>query len=95
MLSKIENGQISGRHRRCNIFVRAQLAADNAARVLRRYCGCSYVRKGEGVAIRGAARRLDTTTNCQSILGGNVAVEPYITPNKDAEPYSSAMKASN
>lgn len=91
MLSKIENGQISPSlstlqflASALNLPLTMLLASFEGGR------GCSYVRKGEGVAIR---RRGTKVGHNYQLLGqslsGNIAVEPYIiTLNKDAEPYT-------
>jgi len=91
MLSKIENGQISPSlstlqylSSALNLPLTMLLASYEGSR------GCSYVKKGEGVAIRRRGTKVGH--NYQLLgqsLGGNVAVEPYIiTLNKDAEPYT-------
>ncbi len=91
MLSKIENGQISPSlstlqylASALNLPLTMLLATYDGSR------GCSYVKRGEGVAIR---RRGTKVGHNYQLLGqsldGNVAVEPYIiTLNKDAEPYT-------
>lgn len=91
MLSKIENGQISPSlstlqflASALNLPLTMLLASFEGSR------GCSYTKKGEGVAIRRRGTKVGH--NYQLLgqsLGGNIAVEPYIiTLNKDAEPYT-------
>ncbi len=91
MLSKIENGQISPSlstlqllSSALNLPLTMLLASFEGDR------GCSYVRRGEGVAIRRRGTKVGH--NYQLLgqsLGGNIAVEPYIiTLNEDAEPYT-------
>lgn len=91
MLSKIENGQISPSLSTLQLLANALnvpltmlLASFEGTR------GCSYVKSGEGVAIRRRGTKVGHHYQLlgQS-LGGNIAVEPYlITLNKDAEPYT-------
>lgn len=91
MLSKIENGQISPSlstlqflASALNLPLTMLLATFEGSR------GCSFTKKGEGVAIRRRGTKVGH--NYQLLgqsLGGNIAVEPYIiTLNKDAEPYT-------
>ncbi|HML42049.1 MAG TPA: helix-turn-helix domain-containing protein [Hyphomicrobium zavarzinii] len=91
MLSKIENGQISPSLSTLQLLASALnlpltmlLATYDSGR------GCSYVKKGEGVAIRRRGTKVGH--NYQLLgqsLGGDIAVEPYIiTLNKDADTYT-------
>lgn len=91
MLSRIENGQISASlgtlqqiSGALNLPLSMLLASSEASR------GCSYVKRGEGVAINRRGTKVGHHYQLlgQSV-GGNVAVEPYlITLGKDAEPYA-------
>jgi len=91
MLSKIENGQISPSLSTLQLLANALnvpltmlLASFEGTR------GCSFVKSGEGVAIRRRGTKVGHQYQLlgQS-LGGNIAVEPYlITLNRDAEPYT-------
>lgn len=91
MLSKIENGQISPSlstlqllSNALNLPLTMLLATYEGGR------GCSFVKRGEGVAIRRRGTKVGHNYHLlgQSV-GGAVAVEPYIiTLNDDAEPYT-------
>lgn len=91
MLSRIENGQISPSlstlqllSNALNLPLSMLLASTEGSR------GCSYVRRGEGVAINRRGTKVGHHYQLlgQSI-GGNMAVEPYlITLGKDAEVYT-------
>lgn len=91
MLSKIENGQISpslstlqALAGALNIPLTMLLASYEGSR------GCSYVKRGEGVAIRRRGTKVGHNYHLLGhALGGSIAVEPYlITLNHDAEPYT-------
>ncbi|MGQ0455552.1 MAG: helix-turn-helix domain-containing protein [Hyphomicrobium sp.] len=91
MLSRIENGQISPSlgtlqllSTALNLPLSLLLANTEATR------GCSYVKRGEGVAINRRGTKVGHHYQLlgQSV-GGNIAVEPYlITLGKDAEVYT-------
>jgi DNA-binding XRE family transcriptional regulator len=91
MLSKIENGQISPSLSTLQLLASAlNLPLTMLLASYDRGRGCSYVKKGEGVAIRRRGTKVGHNYHLlgQS-LGGDVAVEPYlITLNKDADTYT-------
>ncbi|MFN0217206.1 MAG: helix-turn-helix domain-containing protein [Hyphomicrobium sp.] len=91
MLSRIENGQISPSlgtlqllSNALNLPISILIASTESAR------SCSYVKRGEGVAINRRGTKVGHHYQLlgQSV-GGNIAVEPYfITLGKDAEAYT-------
>lgn len=91
MLSKIENGQISPSLSTLQLLASAlNLPLTMLLASYDRGRGCSYVKKGEGVAIRRRGTKVGHNYHLlgQS-LGGDIAVEPYlITLNKDADTYT-------
>lgn len=91
MLSKIENGQISPSLSTLQLLASAlNLPLTMLLASYDRGRGCSYTKKGEGVAIRRRGTKVGHNYHLlgQS-LGGDVAVEPYlITLNKDADIYT-------
>lgn len=91
MLSKIENGQISPSLSTLQLLASAlNLPLTSLLASYDRGRGCSYVKKGEGVAIRRRGTKVGHNYHLlgQS-LGGEIAVEPYlISLHKDAEPYT-------
>ncbi len=91
MLSKIENGQISPSLSTLQLLSSAlNLPLTMLLATFEGDRGCSFVKRGEGVAIRRRGTKVGH--NYQLLgqsLGGNIAVEPYIiTLNEDAEPYT-------
>ncbi|MGE3231022.1 MAG: helix-turn-helix domain-containing protein [Hyphomicrobium sp.] len=91
MLSKIENGQISPSLSTLQLLANAlNLPLTMLLASYDRGRGCSYVKKGEGVAIRRRGTKVGH--NYQLLgqsLGGDIAVEPYlIVLNKDADAYT-------
>lgn len=91
MLSKIENGQISPSLSTLQLLASAlNLPLTALLETFDRDRGCSYVKKGEGVAIRRRGTKVGHNYHLlgQS-LGGEIAVEPYIISlNKDADTYT-------
>lgn len=91
MLSKIENGQISPSLSTLQLLASAlNLPLTMLLASFEENRGCSFVKRGEGVAIRRRGTKVGHNYQLlgQSV-GGNIAVEPYlITLNKDAEPYT-------
>lgn len=91
MLSKIENGQISPSLSTLQLLALAlNLPLTALIETFDRGRGCSYVKKGEGVAIRRRGTKVGHNYDLlgQS-LGGDIAVEPYlISLNEDADTYT-------
>ena len=91
MLSKIENGQISPSLSTLQLLASAlNLPLTALLESFERGRGCSYVKKGDGVAIRRRGTKVGHSYHLlgQS-LGGDIAVEPYIISlNKDADIYT-------